>query len=145
MTKEFKQIISGDQSNIKDDGFVTHQELSLVYLDIKDDLNGMDKKFTLEFAKTEQRFVNIDQEFVNVRREIHELDEKLTGEIRKTREEAHKELIEVKNEIMAEIGGVKTDVAELKGDVSIIKDYLFTKLTSDIKTVVMECFAEKGR
>ena len=113
MTKEFKKLISNNQnplpSHVNDDGFVTHQELSLVYSDIKEDFQNMDRKFTLEFAKVDQRFVKIDQEFVNVRREIHELDEKLTGEIRKTREEAHMELIEVKNEI---ISSVRTIVKE---------------------------------
>lgn len=135
MTKEYKKLISNNNDTKStlsrpDGSFVTHQELSLVYSEIKEDFQNMDRKFTLEFAKADQRFVKIDQEFVNIRREIHELDEKLTGEIRRTVEIAHKELIEVKNEIM--------------GEVLVIKDYLFTKLTSDIKTVVMECFAEKG-
>ena len=106
MTKEFKKLISNNQdqlpSRVNDNDFVTHQELSLVYSDIKDDFQNMDKKFTLEFVK-------VKQEFVDVRREIRELDEKLTSEIRKTREEAHVELIEVKNEI---ISSVRTIVRE---------------------------------
>ena len=67
---------------------------------------------------------------VDTGREIHEIGEKLTEEIRISREVAHKELMEFRDEIM--------------GELLSIKDYLFTKLTSDIKTVVMECFAEKG-
>jgi len=59
MTKEFKKIKSNNQTKLSlqknDDGFVTHQELSLVYSDIKDDFQSMDKKFTLEFL----RLINI--------------------------------------------------------------------------------------
>ena len=72
-------------------GFVTHQELGLVYKGIRGDLQEMDSKFSLEF--------------VGVKKDISKLDEKFTkefssvrDEIRLSREESHRELIEVKNE-----------------------------------------------
>ena len=161
MIKEFKKLLTNNSSSQTRDGgayFVTHQELGLVYSDIKDDIQKIDHKFSLEF--------------VNVRKDILVLDEKLTGEIRKVREDSHRDLIEVKNELLERICGVevdvsglksdvavlktdvatlksdvavlKADVAELKSDVYLIKDYLFTKLASDIRTIVKECLAEQA-
>lgn len=168
MIKEFKKLLTNNPSSQTRSGgvnFVTHQELGLVYSDIKDDIQRLDHKFSLEF--------------VNVRKDILLLDEKLTGEIRKVREDSHRDLIEVKNELLERICGVevdvsvlksdvatlksdvavlkadvatlksdvavlKADVAELKSDVYLIKDYLFTKLASDIRTIVKECLAEQA-
>lgn len=147
MTKEFKRILPNNSGK---NSFVTHEEFTLFYVDIKGDIQSMDRKFS--------------SEIIHVRRDICDLDEKFTAEFKKTREEAHRELIEVKNELKGDIvklqvdvevlktdvaqlkvdvAELKSDVAELKADVSMIKEYLFTKLASDIRSIVKECLAEE--
>lgn len=161
MTKEFTRILPNNSGK---NSFVTHEEFTLFYVDIKGDIQSMDRKFS--------------SEIIHVRRDICDLDEKFTAEFKKTREEAHRELIEVKNELKgdivklqvdtaelkgdvtqlkadveeikgditqlkADVAELKTDVAELKADVSMIKEYLFTKLASDIRSIVKECLAEE--
>ncbi len=146
MAKEFKKLItnraSQDLSLKNEAGFVTHQELGLVYNGIRGDLQEIDSKFSLEF--------------VDVKKNIGKLDEKFTrefssvrDEIRVSREESHRELIEVKNELIerfdgrfdgmeSRIGGMdsrfdamdarltrsESDVEELKSGMNIVIKYV---------------------
>ena len=122
MAKEFKKLIpnrTNQAVSLKNDaGFVTHQELGLVYNGIRGDLQEIDSKFSLEF--------------VDVKKDISKLEEKFTkefssvrDEIRVSREESHRELIEVKNELIerfdGRFDGMESRIGALESDVSILK------------------------
>ena len=51
MTNKFKKMISNSSEYGSATDFVNHQELSLVYSDIKDDIQGLDRKFSAEFVR----------------------------------------------------------------------------------------------
>lgn len=161
LIKEFKKLITNNMPTIynekRSNDFVTHQELSLVYFDIKNDIKGLDQKFSVKFA-------DADIKSANIRKDIILLDDKLTGEIGNAREDAHRDLMEVKNEIIArmcvsegnimslqdsvatlktDVSEIKTDVSEIKTDVVMIKNYLFTELTPRVEVIEGDLFAIK--
>jgi hypothetical protein len=100
-TKQYMNVISNNGYNggsgtppvIDDDSFVTHTELSLVYSDIKDDINKLENKVDLGFIELRKRIAGT-KEFISVREEI-----------RASREESHRELMEVKNELIERFDG----------------------------------------
>jgi len=125
MAKEFSNLIPNRANKsilLKNDaGFVTHQELGLVYNGIRGDLQEMDNKFSLEFVDVKINISKLDEKFTKEFSSVRD-------EIRHSREESHRELIEVKNEfeirfdgLDRRIGNLESDVATLKSDVEELK------------------------